>query len=123
MANFWARSTVPEKYQSRKLYEWNPNVTLLRTNVEENTRMGHIFAEKLNAAKGPVAVFIPLRGVSMLDAEGQPFWEPEADRAFLAGLKSDLRPDIPVYEMDNNINDPEFVDAVSGKLLEFLGKK
>jgi uncharacterized protein (UPF0261 family) len=123
MANFWARSTVPEKYQSRKLYEWNPNVTLLRTNVEENTRMGHVFAEKLNAAQGPVAVFIPLRGVSMLDAEGQPFWEPEADRAFLAALKADLRSDIPVYEMDNNINDPVFVDAVSGKLLEFLGKK
>jgi len=123
MANFWARDTVPEKYQERNLYEWNPNVTLLRTNVEENVRMGHVFAEKLNAAQGPVAVFIPLRGVSMLDAEGELFWDPEADRAFLEALKADLRSDIPVYEMDHNVNDPEFVDALSSKLLEFMGRK
>jgi len=123
MANFWARDTVPEKYQKRNLYEWNPNVTLLRTNAEENAQMGHIFAEKLNAAQGPVAVFVPLRGVSMLDSEGEPFWDPEADRAFLEALKGDLRPEIPVYEMDHNINDPEFVDALSDKLLEFMGKK
>lgn len=123
MANFWARDTVPEKYQQRNLYEWNPNVTLLRTNVEENARIGHIFAEKLNAAQGPVAVFVPLRGVSMLDSEGELFWDPEADRAFVEALKADLRSDIPVYEMDNNINDPEFVDALSNKLLEFMGKK
>lgn len=123
MANFWARSTVPEKYQQRNLYEWNPNVTLLRTDVEENARIGHIFAEKLNAAQGPVAVFVPLRGVSMLDSEGEPFWDPEADQAFLEALKASLRSDIPVYEMDNNINDPEFVDALSDKLLEFMGKK
>jgi len=123
MANFWARDTVPEKYQQRNLYEWNPNVTLLRTNVEENVRMGRVFAEKLNAAQGPVAVFIPLRGVSMLDAEGELFWDPEANRAFLEALKADLRSDIPVYEMDHNVNDPEFVDALSSKLLEFMGKK
>jgi len=120
MANFWARDTVPEKYQNRNLYEWNPNVTLLRTNVEENIQMGRIFAEKLNAARGPVAVFIPLRGFSMLDSEGEPFWDPEADRAFIDTLKANLRPDIPVYEMDNNINDPEFADALANKLLEFL---
>ncbi len=121
MANFWARATVPERYQDRNLYEWNPNVTLLRTNVEENRRMGEIFAEKLNQATGPVAVFIPLRGVSMLDSEGEPFWDPEADRAFRDALKANLRSDIPVYELDHNINDPEFAEAVANKLLEFLG--
>ncbi len=121
MANFWARATVPERYQDRNLYEWNPNVTLLRTNVEENRRMGEIFAEKLNQATGPVAVFIPMRGVSMLDSEGEPFWDPEADRAFRDALKANLRSDIPVYELDHNINDPEFAEAVANKLLEFLG--
>jgi uncharacterized protein (UPF0261 family) len=120
MANFWAPDTVPDKYQDRNLYEWNPNVTLLRTNVEENAQMGRIFAEKLNQAEGPVAVFVPLQGVSMLDSEGEPFWNPEADRAFLKALKENLHEDIPVYEIDHNINDPEFVDALSKKLLEFL---
>lgn len=120
MANFWAPDTVPDKYQDRNLYEWNPNVTLLRTNVEENAQMGRIFAEKLNQAEGPVAVFVPLQGVSMLDSEGEPFWNPEADHAFLKALKENLHEDIPVYEIDHNINDPEFVDALSKKLLEFL---
>ncbi|MGC9400404.1 MAG: Tm-1-like ATP-binding domain-containing protein [Anaerolineae bacterium] len=122
MANFWAPDTVPEQYRDRNLYEWNPNVTLLRTNVEENRQMGRIFAEKLNRAQGPVAVFIPLKGVSMLDSEGERFWDPEADRAFREALKADLRDDIPVYELEYNINDPEFVDALTEKLLEFLGQ-
>jgi uncharacterized protein (UPF0261 family) len=123
MANFWALDTVPEEYKDRNLYEWNPNVTLLRTNVEENARMGRIFAEKLNQAKGPVAVFVPLEGVSMLDSEGEPFWDPEADRAFREALKENLRDNIPVYEMEHNVNDPAFVDALSHKLLEFLGER
>jgi uncharacterized protein (UPF0261 family) len=123
MANFWARSTVPEKYQSRNLYEWNPNVTLLRTNVEENRQMGRIFAEKVNAAKGPVAFFIPLKGVSMLDSEGEQFWDPEADAAFLEELKAHLRKDIPIYEFDNNVNDDAFSTAVTEKLLEFMKGK
>ena len=122
MANFWAIETVPERYQDRNLYKWNPNVTLLRTNVEENAEMGLMFAERLNEASGPVAVFVPLKGVSMLDSEGEPFWNPEADRAFLDTLKHNLREGIPVYEMDHNVNDPAFVDAVSSKLLEFLGR-
>jgi len=122
MANFWAIETVPERYQDRNLYKWNPNVTLLRTNVEENAEMGLMFAERLNEASGPVAVFVPLQGVSMLDSEGEPFWNPEADRAFLDTLKHNLREGIPVYEMDHNVNDPAFVDAVSSKLLEFLGR-
>jgi uncharacterized protein (UPF0261 family) len=122
MANFWAIETVPERYQDRNLYKWNPNVTLLRTNVQENAEMGLMFAERLNEASGPVAVFVPLKGVSMLDSEGEPFWNPEADRAFLDTLKHNLREGIPVYEMDHNVNDPAFVDAVSSKLLEFLGR-
>ncbi|MBS3784311.1 MAG: Tm-1-like ATP-binding domain-containing protein, partial [Anaerolineae bacterium] len=122
MANFWAIETVPEKYQDRNLYKWNPNVTLMRTNVDENAEMGLMFAERLNQATGPVAVFVPLKGVSMLDSAGEPFWNPEADQAFLETLKQNLREGIPVYELEYNINDPEFVDAVSSQLLEFLGR-
>ena len=116
MCNFWARDTVPEKYAERVFYEWNPNVTLMRTTPEENQRMGKIFAEKLNAASGPVAVLIPLKGFSQLDLEGQPFYLPEASQAFVNALKGDLRQDIPVTEMDYDINDPGF----SGKVAETL---
>jgi uncharacterized protein (UPF0261 family) len=120
MANFWARETVPEKYNKRLFYQWNPNVTLMRTTPEENVELGRILAEKANASEGPVAFFLPLQGVSMLDAPGKEFWWPEADQALFESIKKHTRPDIPVYELDNNINDEAFAETVTKKLLEFL---
>lgn len=122
MCNFWAPETIPAHYQERKFYHWNPNVTLMRTTPEENARMGEIFAEKLNAAHGPVAIFIPMLGFSEVDAPGKPFWWPEADQAFVDALKSKIRADIPVTLLDNNVNDPEFSAKVTEALLEMLKK-
>ena len=110
MANFHGIETVPSHYRDsgRNLYEWNPSVTLLRTNVEENRRMGAAFAGKANQAKGPVAFLLPLKGVSILDGDGQPFCDREADSAMFEAIRSGLRKDIPVHELDANINDAEF---------------
>jgi uncharacterized protein (UPF0261 family) len=123
MVNFWAPETVPKKFKGRRFYQWNPNVTLMRTTPEENAELGRILAEKANQSTGPVAFFLPLKGVSMLDAPGKEFWWPEADRALYDAIKRHVRPDIPVYELDNNINDDAFADAVAAKMLEFLGEK
>lgn len=120
MANFGGEETVPPHYKDRNLYVWNPAVTLMRTTVEENTQLGRIFAEKLNAATGPVRVLIPLRGFSILDSPGQRFWDPEADGAFIASLKANLRSDIPVEEHDLNINDQAFAERCAQALLEML---
>jgi len=123
MCNFWAPETVPAKFKDRRFYRWNPNVTLMRTTVEENARMGEIFAGKLNEAKGQVAVFIPMGGFSELDFPGQPFWWPEADYAFVDALKRHLRPDIPVEISDKDVNHPEFSSRAAEKLLELLNAK
>lgn len=122
MVNFWAPDTVPEKYQARQLHKWNPSITLMRTGVEENAQLGKIIAEKANAATGPVAIFLPLKGVSILDSPGNEYWWPEADQALFDAIKSNIRSDIPVIEMDCNINDAEFAEAVTGQLLAYLGK-
>lgn len=122
MVNFWAVDTVPEKYKSRKLYPWNPNVTLMRTTPEENAKLGQIMTQRLNQSKGPTAVFFPLKGLSQLDSPGGEFWWPEADMALLKTLKQNLRKDIPLIEVDANINDPEFAKAATDKMLEFLAK-
>lgn len=121
MVNFWARSTVPAKFADRLFYEWNPNVTLMRTTPAENAELGRILAEKANRSARPVAFFLPKQGVSILDSPGNLFWSPEADAALYEAIKTHVRTDIPVYELDNNINDPAFADAVVAKLLEFLG--
>ena len=92
---------MPEKYKSgRNLYEWNPAITLMRTTVEENAAMGKIFAEKANAATGPIAFLLPLRGVSILDGEGERFCDREADAALFNALKENLNPSIAVEEVD-----------------------
>jgi len=120
MVNFWARETVPAQFEGRRFYPWNPNVTLMRTTPEENAGLGRILAEKASQSSGPVAFFLPLKGVSMLDAPGKEFWWPEADQALFDAIKRRRRPDIPVHELDHNINDEPFADAVAEKLLEFL---
>lgn len=127
MVNFGAEDTVPATYKNdpaRKFSVWNPQVTLMRTTVEENARLGEILAEKANAAKGPVQIFLPLQGVSILDsvteAGPQPFWWPEADRALFDAIKQHIRSAIPVHELDANINDLAFAKATADALLDML---
>jgi uncharacterized protein (UPF0261 family) len=88
----------------------------MRTNIEENEEMGKIFAEKANAAKGPVAFLIPLRGVSILDGDGQLFCDRKVDRVLFETIKKNLSPGIEYVEIENNINDPEF----SAKAVEMM---
>lgn len=120
MCNFWAMETVPEKYKERRLHYWNANVTLMRTTPDENRQLGETVASKLNESQGPVAVLIPTKGFSELDAPGQPFWWPEANAAFVEAVKGNLRSDIPVEMVEQNINDPEFADAMVRRLLQLV---
>jgi len=125
MANFGGPHTVPQRYKDagRTLYEWNPSVTLMRTNVQENRRMGETFAEKANAAKGPVAFLIPLRGVSILDGDGERFCDRKADQAMFDAIKAGLREGIEVVEMDCNINDPPFATKAVEMMLALIERK
>ena len=122
MCNFWAPETVPARYAGRTFHHWSPNVTLMRTTPDENAAIGRIFAEKLSAARGPVAILVPLKGFSEVDAPGKPFWWPEADQAFVDALRAGLRPDIPVLLLDYNVNDLEFSEQAANTLLQMLKK-
>jgi len=120
MVNFWAYDTVPPKFKDRILYKHNPNITLMRTNPEECAELGRIIAGKLNQAKGPTTLFLPLKGVSAIDKEGQPFYLPEADAALFKALRENVRPPVELVELDMNINDPAFSAAMAERLLEML---
>ena len=122
MANFGPPDSVPERYREggRVLYEWNPAVTLMRTNRAENEEMGRIFSDIVNAATGPVAVLVPLRGVSILDGDGQLFCDREADAAMFDTMKAGLRPGIPFVEVDSNINDRAFSERAVAMMLELF---
>ncbi|MCS7054919.1 MAG: Tm-1-like ATP-binding domain-containing protein [Thermoflexales bacterium] len=120
MVNFGPPDTVPEKFRGRNLYRHNATVTLMRTTAEECAELGRIIARKLNMAVGPTAVFIPLKGVSMIATEGKPFYDPEADAALIRELKANLRAGIPVREMDMDINDPRFAQAMARELDQMI---
>ena len=123
MVNFWKPDSVPEKYRDRRIYIHNPNITLIRTTPDDNTELGRIIASKLNASTGPVAVYLPLRGISVISSPGGPYNWPEADQALFDSLKANLRPDIPVREFDTTINDPVFAEAMARELLEMMSRK
>jgi uncharacterized protein (UPF0261 family) len=110
--NFLGPETVPPRYKRRKIHSHNPQATLIRTNVRDNSLLGRTIADKLNRSRGPVVILWPKKGLSTLDKEGKPFWDPEADRALLAALKKYLNPRIPVIESNAYINDSEFAHAV-----------
>ena len=122
MVNFFGPDSVPEHYRRRNLYRWNANVTLMRTNVDENRRLGKIFADKSNAAKGPVAFLLPLRGVSLLDGDGQPFCDREADAALFEAIKEQVKDDVPVHEVDANINDLPFIQKAVELILKLMAR-
>lgn len=122
MVNFWAPETVPPRLAGRRLYRHNEKQTLVRTTPEENEELGRIIAGKLNQSVGPVAVYLPLRGVSVISAVGGPYHWPEADAALFQSLHTHLRKDIPVHEMDNHINDAPFAHAMAHGLLEMCSR-
>ncbi len=120
MVNFGPLDSVPAQYRERRLYVHNPTVTLMRTTPEECAALGRITAEKLNRARGPVAFYMPSRGVSAIATAGQPFHSPEADKSYLQALKANLKPHIRLVELDADINDPQFARAVAEALREMM---
>ena len=123
MVNFLGPETVPTRFQGRTFYPHNPQVTLMRTTPEECSRLGQILAEKVNLSTGPVTVLFPLQAISVISAPGQKFCNPAADQALLSALKTNLRPDIQLVEMDCAINDPVFAEACVRALLANLKKQ
>jgi uncharacterized protein (UPF0261 family) len=123
MVNFGERASVAEKFNDRRFYQHNAQVTLMRTNPEECAELGRILAAKCNLSTGPVSVLLPLRGISVISAPGQPFHWPEADAALFGEWKRHLRADIPVLEYDGNINDPAFAELCVRELMKNLAVK
>ena len=120
MVNFGPRDTVPTQFAARNLYVHNPQVTLMRTTPEESARLGSEIARKLSQATGPVAVFVPLKGVSAISGEGGPFYDPDADSALFEALRDGLAGNVELHELEANINDVEFAHAMAARLAELL---
>ena len=122
MVNFGGIETVPEQYRKRKLHVHNAQVTLMRTTAEENKRMGEWIGRKLNACHGPVRFFIPEKGVSIIDAEGMPFHDPQADQALFEALERTViqTEQRQLIKLPLAINDPEFANAMADAFVQIM---
>ncbi|MEO6014966.1 MAG: Tm-1-like ATP-binding domain-containing protein [Devosia sp.] len=120
MINFWARATVPAKYNERLFYQHNANVTLMRTTAEECRAIGEWIGRKLNACNGQVRFLIPEKGVSALDIESGPFWDPAADEALFEAIASSVEwtDRRRLIQLPLHINDPVFAETAARTFLE-----
>ena len=124
MVNFGPMDTVPDQFKDRNLYVHNPITTLMRTTAAENTELGTRLARRLNAATGPTSLFLPLRGVSAIDVDGAPFRDEAADRALFSAIHDGLDTQrVELVEMDTDINDDRFADAMADRLHQLITKE
>lgn len=121
MVNFGPMESVPKAFSGRKFYVHTPMVTVMRTNPEENRRLGEIMADKLNRSKGRVVVVIPLKGFSGLDESGKPFFDIACSLSFAQALKENIDQKIKVIELDCHINEAPYAKEVVEQFLEMLG--
>ena len=124
MVNFGPMESVPDRFRDRNLYVHNPITTLMRTTAEECTELGTRLADRLSAATGPVSLFLPLRGVSAIDVAGGPFADEAADRALFRAIHDRLDTQrVELVEMDTDVNDDRFADAMADRLHQLITKE
>jgi uncharacterized protein (UPF0261 family) len=113
-------TTTDRQFPGRPTFLHNPELTLVRLTAPEMSHMGRVFAEKANRSQGPVTVCVPTRGLSVQDAEGRVFWDPEADQAFVDALTQHVDKAVTVHLVPSHINDPAFGRLVLEQLLALL---
>lgn len=114
---------IPDKLKGRPVYDHNPEYTLVRATREEMIALGRLFAERLNPAKGPLRIAVPTQGLSIPNVPGGPFWDPEADAAFLETLRGAIRKDIPILTYERHVNDPAFGVEVADLFIDLMSKE
>ena len=114
--------TIPEKFRDRQFVRHSALYTNVRTNANELRELAKEQAKRVNTGKGPIEWFIPMKGFCSYSVEGGPLYNPEADRAYVETIKSELREDIPVYIRDLDINDPAFATEAAEHLIALVKK-
>jgi uncharacterized protein (UPF0261 family) len=123
MVNFGALQTVPARFRGRNLHVHNASITLMRTTPEECATLGREIAQKLSVAKGPVALFVPRRGISAISVRGGVFDDAKADAALFDAVTSRLATIVTVHDFDYDINDPRFAHAMADTLADMIRER
>jgi uncharacterized protein (UPF0261 family) len=118
----WNAGTVPLALKDRPVYDHNPEFTLVRANHVEMVELGHVFSQRLNLSMGPTIVAVPTKGLSIPNVPDGPFWDPEADQAFLHTVQEEIRKDIQVFTFERHVNDPQFGRQVAELFIQMMSE-
>ncbi|WP_020500935.1 Tm-1-like ATP-binding domain-containing protein [Sciscionella marina] len=120
MINFGPMDSLPQRYRNRVIHVHNEQITLVRTDPAECAQLGGVLATKLNAARGPVSVFVPTEGLSSISVAGKPFHDTEADTALVDALLAGLRPEVTVHRAETDVNDRDLAVCMAEELHRLL---
>lgn len=149
LINFGAPETLPPKFleeqhqPGRGIYYHNPTVTAVGVSAEEAEVVARDVAGKLNAAGGPTALCVPMRGWGAVDVAMPnpalgwpgpwpgPVWASDPERPdwslrsvrFVGALRESIdrtKPNLDVLLVDRHMNEPEFADLMAELLEEML---
>jgi uncharacterized protein (UPF0261 family) len=113
---FPSEKAIPSQFRRRKKRPHNPNVIAIWLNRKEIIQVAQVMAEKLNRAKGPTAIVIPMRGF------GGGGWtiDPKLIPVLINTLKENLKPEVEVVELDAHINDLSFAQGAVDHFLRLM---
>jgi uncharacterized protein (UPF0261 family) len=117
---FGPRESIPQRLRRRRIYMHNPYNANVKVSSAEMVRVAETMAERLNAARGPAAVLIPLQGWSVYGAKGGPLHDQRGYDLFLKALKRDLEAHVRLEEVDAHINDAPFARRCVEQLIDFM---
>ncbi|MCH2132204.1 MAG: Tm-1-like ATP-binding domain-containing protein [Phycisphaerales bacterium] len=106
------RTEIPEDKQGRPSHYHNPKFTLVRLTAEEQLEVGRRLVTRVNDARGPVVIVLPMGGLSVPDAPGAEFQDAAISGAFRDLLRNQLSDEIELVEVDAHINDQDCAKAV-----------
>jgi uncharacterized protein (UPF0261 family) len=115
-----SKGQIPDRFKEQHIHYHGPNILVLRTKKNEMIEVAKVMAEKINKAKGRVAVILPLKGLSPLNMVDKEFDDPEADLAYFETLKKMVRPDVEIKEVNAHIAEGVFASVAADMLYKLL---
>lgn len=102
---------LPVKWQDRLVHVHNKLVSSLTLSAGERRELAQEMARRLNAARGPVHVILPLHGLEAWDREDEVAHAPQDLAVFYDTLRHELGDEVTTTVTNCHINDPGFVEA------------
>ena len=111
------------QFPGRRYHEHNPQLTAVRTTLDDMKLLADHMAGMVAQARGPVEVFTPLHGFSNHDSPHGHIEDRSVPGPFAEYLRSVIPASVPVTAVDAHFNDEAFSDAVTAAARRLLAAR